>query len=118
MAVQTIGRMTLQVGRHKHALVRLLREDPSQEVRKQADLVLKQRGWQKPHWPPGLACRRNVMWRDEMMPYPINIVIYKYIRIYVYIYIYIRHLDLKGLCSEDEGANAEVARARDPLQGQ
>ena len=50
VAVQTIGRMTLQVGRHKHALVRLLREDPCQEVRKLADLVLKQRGWQEPHW--------------------------------------------------------------------
>ncbi|CAJ1358670.1 unnamed protein product, partial [Effrenium voratum] len=62
IAIETVGRLTEEVGRHKHSLVRLLREDPNMEVRKQADLVLKQRGWREPHW---MKCQKPA-WRDRV----------------------------------------------------
>jgi len=39
-----------EVGRHKKALVHLLREDPSAEVRHRADQVLSMKDWKQPHW--------------------------------------------------------------------
>lgn len=50
VAVETVGQLTLEVPRHKKSLVRLLHEDPSQEVRRLCDRVLKQRGWREPAW--------------------------------------------------------------------
>lgn len=50
VAVDTVGQLVGEIPRHKRSIVRLLREDPSQEVRKLCDAVLKQRGWQEPHW--------------------------------------------------------------------
>ncbi|CAE7378671.1 unnamed protein product [Symbiodinium microadriaticum] len=39
-----------EVGRHKKSLVRLMREDPSMEVRKMAEQVLDMKDWKVPHW--------------------------------------------------------------------
>ena len=63
VAVETVGQLTLEVPRHKRSLVRLLREDPSQEVRKLCDRVLKQRGWQEPKW----MKIQHPAWRDRVI---------------------------------------------------
>eukprot|EP00435_Cladocopium_sp_Y103_P030399 s1210_g7.t1 len=63
VAVETVGQLTLEVPRHKKSLVRLLREDPSQEVRQLCDRVLKQRGWREPAW----MKIQHPAWRDRVI---------------------------------------------------
>lgn len=63
VAVETVGQLTLEVPRHKKSLVRLLREDPSQEVRFLCDRVLKQRGWREPAW----MKIQHPAWRDRVI---------------------------------------------------
>ena len=60
VAVDTVGQLVGEIPRHKRSIVRLLREDPSQEVR--AGIVLVAVVW--------AAFRRDAMWTGRIRSVP------------------------------------------------